>query len=272
MQIDLGGKVAVVTGAGRGIGREITLALAREGVVTVALDLNSSDLESLSQDIAALSPRALHFTCDVRDFDSIRAIVDEVYDTLGSIDILVNNAGVVGDGRVDELDESTWDLIQDVNLKGTFLMCKAVIPHMKRQRSGRIINAASFAAISPRVAGVAYATSKAAVAHFTRGLAGELGPWNITVNSYAPGMIPTAMNRFAELPDDKKAELLDTLTLRRWGSPNDIANLICFLSSDQAAYITGTLIDISGGKLATQIPSEAYDVLDAASATDGPQT
>ncbi|SEB46004.1 3-oxoacyl-[acyl-carrier protein] reductase [Paramicrobacterium humi] len=263
MQIDLGGKVAIVTGAGRGIGREITLALAREGVITVALDLNSTDLENLSREVEAITPDAMHAVCDVRDADGIRSIVDTASENLGGIDILVNNAGVVGDALVDELDEGTWDLIQDVNVKGTFLMCRAVIPHMKRRGSGRIINAASFAAISPRVGSIAYATSKAAVAHFTRGLAGEVGPWNITVNAYAPGMIPTAMNHFAELPDDKKAELLDTLTLRRWGSAADIANLICFLSSDQASYITGTLIDVSGGKLATQIPSEAYDRFNA---------
>lgn len=139
-------------------------------------------------------------------------------------------------------------------------MCKGVIPFMKAQGFGQIINAASFAAISPRVGSVTYASSKAAVAHLSRGLAGELGPWGITVNAYAPGMIPTEMNHFTELPDDKQNELLSTLTLRRWGSTDDIANLICFLASEKASYITGALIDVSGGKLATQIPSEAYDL------------
>ncbi|PFG29342.1 SDR family NAD(P)-dependent oxidoreductase [Paramicrobacterium agarici] len=258
MQIELGGKTAVITGAGRGIGRDIALSLAREGVHVVACDLNDDDIARVARELAAIDPRSRGYTCDVRDSVGIAELIAETHNDLGSIDILVNNAGVVGDAPIDELDERTWDLIQDVNVKGTFLMCQAVAPYMKKQRSGRIINAASFAAISPRVRSVAYATSKAAVAHFTRGLAGELGPWNITVNAYAPGMIPTQMNRFAELPDDKQSELLDTLTLRRWGSTDDIANLICFLASDQASYITGTLIDVSGGKLATQIPSEAY--------------
>lgn len=258
MHIDLNGKVAVVTGAGRGIGRDIALSLAHEGVHVVACDLNPTDIESVAAELAAVDPRSRGYACDVRDAAGIDALLGETNNALGSVDILVNNAGVVGDAPIDELDEATWDLIHDVNLKGTFLMCKAVAPYMKAQSSGRIINAASFAAISPRVRSVAYATSKAAVAHFTRGLAGELGPWNITVNAYAPGMIPTQMNHFAELPDDKQSELLDTLTLRRWGSTADIANLICFLASHQASYITGTLIDVSGGKLATQIPSEAY--------------
>ncbi|WP_166998947.1 SDR family NAD(P)-dependent oxidoreductase [Paramicrobacterium fandaimingii] len=258
MHIDLGDKVAVITGAGRGIGRDIALSLAREGVHVVACDVNSDDIANVTSELAAIDPLSLGYTCDVRDAGRIAELLADAHTALGRIDILVNNAGVVGDAPIDELDESTWDVIQDVNVKGTFLMCKAVAPYMKKQRAGRIINAASFAAISPRVRSVAYATSKAAVAHFTRGLAGELGPWNITVNAYAPGMIPTQMNHFAELPDDKQSELLDTLTLRRWGSTDDIANLICFLASDQASYITGSLIDVSGGKLATQIPSEAY--------------
>ncbi|MFV1304174.1 SDR family NAD(P)-dependent oxidoreductase, partial [Klebsiella pneumoniae] len=119
-------------------------------------------------------------------------------------------------------------------LKGTMLMCQAVIPVMKRQRAGRILNAASFAAIIPSVGGAAYAASKAGVESFTRVLAGELGPFQITANSYAPGMIPTDMNGFANRSPEDQERLLDTLTLRRWGSPSDVANLICFLASDLA--------------------------------------
>ena len=122
----------------------------------------------------------------------------------GRIDILVNNAGVALGGPVEELSEEAWDLNHDINLKGTFLMCRAVIPFMKRQRWGRILNAASFAAIVPIVGSAAYAASKAGVHFFTRALAGELGPWNVTVNCYAPGMIPTEMNRFAEAPPERQ--------------------------------------------------------------------
>ena len=129
---------------------------------------------------------------------------------------------------------------------------------MQRQRSGRILNAASFAAIIPSVGGAAYAASKAGVESLTRVLAGEMGPYGVTVNAYAPGMIPTEMNGFVNRSPAEQDRLLDTLTLRRWGTPADVANLICFLASDLAGYITGTMIDISGGKFATQFPSAAY--------------
>jgi 3-oxoacyl-[acyl-carrier protein] reductase len=145
-----------------------------------------------------------------------------------------------------------------VNVGGTFRMCQAVIPIMKRQGSGRIINAASFAAIIPSVGAAAYGASKAAVVQFTRVLASELGPWNITVNAYAPGMIPSAMNGFAEKPQHEQDELLDTLTLRRWGTPEEVADLLVFVASDAARYITGTLLDVSGGKFATQLPQRAH--------------
>ena len=129
---------------------------------------------------------------------------------------------------------------------------------MKRQQAGRIINAASFAAIIPSVGGAAYAASKAGVESLTRVLAGELGPFGITVNCYAPGMIPTEMNHFAEREAGEQQRLLDTLSLRRWGEPKDVANLVCFLASDLASYITGTMIDVSGGKFATQMPWRAH--------------
>jgi len=138
-------------------------------------------------------------------------------------------------------------------------MSQAVIPTMKAQRSGRIVNAASFAAIVPSVGSAAYAASKAAVVALTRVLASELGPWDVTVNAYAPGMIPTAMNGFADLPEPAQARLLDTLSLRRWGRAADVADLVCFLASDAAQYITGTLVDVSGGKLSTQMPQRAYE-------------
>jgi NAD(P)-dependent dehydrogenase (short-subunit alcohol dehydrogenase family) len=146
-----------------------------------------------------------------------------------------------------------------VNVGGVFHCCRAVAPVMKRQGAGRILNAASFAAIVPSIGSAAYAASKAAVAQFTRVLAGELGPWNITVNAYAPGMVPTQMNGFAEMDEAAQSRLLDTLSIRRWERPDDVADLLCFLASDAAGYITGALLDVSGGKLATQIPSRAYE-------------
>ena len=264
MQIDLRGKVAIVTGAGRGIGREIALTLASEGVTTVTTDVAPDLLDALRAEVAARGPAGLQLPCDVRDAARIAEVVSQTIAAFGRIDVLVNNAGVAPGGPVESLSEEVWDLNQDVNLKGTFLMCRAVAPVMKRQRAGRIINAASFAAILPIAGGAAYAASKAGVHYFTRVLAGELGPWNVTVNCYAPGMIPTEMNHFAEAPPAHQTRLLDTLTMRRWGEPRDVANLVCFLASDLAGYITGTLIDVSGGKLATQIPRLPWEQAAAA--------
>lgn len=259
MQINLTDKVAIVTGAGRGIGRHIATTLAQEGVKTVVTDLRQSDLDDISREFGENRWEGRQVVCDVRDFARIRSVVDEVVQAYGRVDILVNNAGVAPGGPIEALSEEAWDLNQDVNLKGTFLMCKAVVPVMKRQKSGRIINAASFAAIVPSIGGAAYAASKAGVHFFTRVLAGEVGPWNITVNGYAPGMLPTDINDFAESSPERQRRLLDTLTLRRWGQKSDISSLICFLASDLASYITGTLIDVSGGKLATQMPRAAYE-------------
>ncbi|HZC27884.1 MAG TPA: SDR family NAD(P)-dependent oxidoreductase [Actinopolymorphaceae bacterium] len=259
MHIDLRGRVAIVTGAARGIGRALVLRLAQEGVTTVALDVNQDGLDSLGAELADAEVPSSQFGCDVTNLERVQEVCDETVRRYGRVDILVNNAGVVAGGAVDVLAEDSWRHCHDVNLTGTFLLCKTVVPIMKAQRSGRIINVSSFAAIVPTVGGAAYASAKAAVAHFTRALAGELGPWNITANAYAPGMVPTQMNHFAERPDDEQERLKDMLTIRRWGSTDDIANLVCFLASDQAAYITGTLIDVSGGKLATQMPRIAYD-------------
>ena len=258
MLIDLKNKVSIVTGAGRGIGNEIAKTLAAEGAIVVITDIRQDLLDEAAAEWQRNGWRGLQLLCDVRETRDNKAVVEAVDKAFGRIDILVNNAGVASGARVEDLAEETWDLNMDVNLKGTFLMCQAVIPVMKRQRSGRILNAASFAAIVPSIGGAAYAASKSGVEGLTRVLAGELGAHEITVNCYAPGMIPTGMNRFAERTDVEKSRLLDTLTLRRWGSPKDVANLICFLSSDLAAYITGTMVDVSGGKFATQMPWLAH--------------
>lgn len=261
MHIDLNDRVAIVTGAGRGIGRTIARTLAAEGAVVVVTDIRQELLDDVTAEWEAQGWRGAALQGDVRDVRSCRSVADETLARFGRIDILVNNAGVAAGGPVESLSETTWDQNMDINLKGTFLMCQAVLPAMKRQRSGRILNAASFAAIVPALGSAAYAASKAGVHYFTRVLAGELGPWDITVNCYAPGMIPTEMNHFAEQPAERQELLLDTLTLRRWGDPQEVANLLCFLASDLARYITGTMVDVSGGKLATQIPKLAYESL-----------
>ncbi len=259
MLIDVSGKVVLLTGVGRGIGREIFRTFVDEGATVVALDVNEPDLASAAEVLAeAGAPGRVH-VADVRDLSRIEEVVQQTVDEFGRIDVLINNAGVDRGGPVETYDPANWDLVQEINVKGVFHTCRAVTPVMKAQNSGRILNAASFAAILPIVGSGAYAASKAAVAQFSRVLAGELGPWNITVNAYAPGMVPTTMNNFADRSEAEQERLLDTLTLRRWGDKADVARLLCFLASDLAGYITGTLIDVSGGKLATQIPRLAYE-------------
>jgi 3-oxoacyl-[acyl-carrier protein] reductase len=246
MLIDLSHKVAIVTGAARGIGLAIADRLAEEGATVSRWDRAWADPGHRGQVV------------DVTDTASVEAATRQVHDQHGRIDLVVNNAGILRDARVEDQADQDWDAVLGVNLSGVFKVCRAVAPIMKAQRGGRIINAASFAAIVPSIGSASYAASKAGVVYLTRVLAGELGPWGITVNAYAPGMIPSAINHFTQRPAEEQQRLLDTVTLRRWGRAQEVADLICFLASDRASYITGTLIDVSGGKLATQRPEVAY--------------
>jgi 3-oxoacyl-[acyl-carrier protein] reductase len=259
MHIDLSGKFAIVTGGGRGIGRVVARTLAEEGVTVAILDIRDDLLADADREWQERGWPGLRRHCDVRDAGEVAAAVEAVVADFGRIDVLVNNAGVARGARVEALEEAVWDDNFASNTKALFLMCRAVAPVMRRHGAGRIINASSFAAIVPAIGSAAYAASKAAVVSFTRVLAGELGPAGITVNCYAPGMIPTEMNHYREAPAARQQRLLDTLTLRRWGEAEDVARLVCFLASDRAGYITGTMIDVSGGKLATQIPALAYE-------------
>lgn len=254
MQIDLSGRVVVVTGAARGIGRLIAAAFAREGARVVGLDLEAGALAELQEESLA----ELVLPCDITDPDQVRQAVAAVDERFGRLDVLINNAGVNAEGPLESFEPALWDQVFAVNVRGVLNTCQAVIPLMKRQRSGRIINAASFAAIIPSVEAAAYGASKAAVVQMTRVLASELGPWGITVNAYAPGMIPTAMNGFAALDEQAASTKLDQLSVRRWGEGEDVANLCLFLAGDLSGYITGALLDVSGGKFATQDPGAAW--------------
>lgn len=257
MLIDIQGKVVVITGAGRGIGEGLARRFGAEGTRLVLLERNGESLARVAAEVAQRTDVEA-ITCDVSQADDVRSAVARAAARFGGIDVLINNAGVAPSATVEDMNLELWEDAFAVNTRGVFLCCQAVIPHMKKRRWGRILNASSFAAIVPSYAFAAYSASKAAVVSFTRVLAAELGPWDITVNSYAPGMIPTAMNRLHEAPAERRAQLLNTLAVRRWGGADDIASLLIFLASSQAEYITGALIDTSGGKFAVQFAQLAY--------------
>lgn len=238
----------VVTGGAQGIGAVIAERFVADGAHVYVLD----------RQVSHYAGGAAAISCDITSDADVDGAVAQIGAERDRIDVLVNNAGINVTGPLETADLRSVERCLSVNVVGMLRMCQAVIPWMRKAGSGRIINAASFAAIVPAIGGGAYAASKSAVVQLSRALAGELGPSDITVNSYAPGMVPTRMNGFADMDVATQDRLLDTLTLRRWGTPDDVAELVAFLAGPHAGYITGTLIDVSGGKLATQIPSLAY--------------
>lgn len=256
MKIDLEGRRAIVTGGSSGIGLCIVEQLLAEGVAVCILDMQEPAPDTAGGSLDSAMP--LFFRTNVADPEAVARAVSDAAESMGGLDIVVNNAGITRKGRVEDISSADWRSTFSVNVEGVMNVCQAAIPHLKTSENGRIINAASFAAIVPSVGGAAYAASKNAVITLSRVLASELAPWAITVNSYAPGMIPTAMNGFAQLDAEAVSRKLAQVSLNRWGSAQDIASLISYLSSDFARYITGSLIDISGGKIATQDPSAAW--------------
>jgi 3-oxoacyl-[acyl-carrier protein] reductase len=259
LHIDLSRKVAVITGAGRGIGEALARRMGQEGARVALVERSEEGLARVSAVLAGAGIEALPILCDVSHPDAVAAAVHDIVGRLGGIDILVNNAGIAPEASIERMTPEEWDETFAVNTRGVFLCTRAAIPHMKRARSGRILSASSFAAVIPSIGFAAYSASKAAVVTFTRVLAAELGPWGITANAYTPGMVPTPLNGYADAPSAKQERLLNTLSLRRWGSADDIASLLIFLASDHASYITGTSIEISGGKYAVQFPQLAYE-------------
>jgi 3-oxoacyl-[acyl-carrier protein] reductase len=258
MEINLKNKVVIVTGAAKGIGKVIAEAFAREGAILSLWDIDYERLDSVIIEISKKSDNfPLGIKCDVSSENEVEAAVKKTINAFGLVDVLIANAGILNPSKILETTSEKWDEVFDVNTKGPFLCAKAVAPYMKDKNCGRIIFASSFAAIVPSVGSAAYAASKSAIVSLTRVLAAELGPWNITVNSYAPGMIPSDMSGIELLDESRKVELLDTLCIREWGAAEDIASLLIFLASSQARYITGTLIDASGGKFSVQFSKYA---------------
>lgn len=242
----LEGKAALVTGASRGIGKEIALELARQGA-DVAVNYAGSEASALQvvEEIKNLGRNAFAVQCDVSDSNSVANMVKETVNTFGKLDILVNNAGITKDNLLMRMKEEEWDQVININLKGVFLCTKAVTRQMMKQRSGRIINISSIVGVSGNTGQANYVAAKAGVIGLTKTSAKELASRGITVNAVAPGFITTDMTD--KLTDELKAEMLKQIPLARLGDPADIAQAVVFLASDESRYMTGQTLNIDGG-------------------------
>lgn len=244
--MNLEGKAALVTGASRGIGREIALELARQGA-NVAVNFSGSEAKAneVVDEIKALGREAFAVKCDVSNSEEVAAMVKGTIDNYGKLDILVNNAGITRDNLLMRMKEEEWDDVININLKGVFLCTKAVTRQMMKQRVGRIINIASVVGVSGNPGQANYVAAKAGVIGLTKTTAKELASRNITVNAVAPGFITTDMTD--KLPEEVTAELLKQIPLARLGEPKDIAKITAFIASDDSAYMTGQTLHINGG-------------------------
>ena len=239
-------KVAIVTGGTRGIGRAIALKLADQGANIVINYINSDkEAEELKSILEGKGVKVLTVKCDISNFEDSKNLMDKCKEVFGKIDILVNNAGITKDTLIMRMKEEDFDSVIDVNLKGTFNCAKHASAIMLKQRFGKIINMTSVVGIAGNAGQVNYAASKAGVIGLTKSLAKELGSRGITVNAVAPGFINTDMT--ASLSEKVKEEASKNIPLKRLGDPEDVANLVGFLASDAANYITGQVINVDGG-------------------------
>lgn len=242
----LNGKIAVVTGASRGIGRSIALELASQGA-TVVVNYNGSEACAIKvqQEIEAAGGKAEVYRCNVSDYSACETFIQTVIQKYGRLDILVNNAGITKDGLLMRMTEGEFDQVMDVNLKGTFNTVRFASRQMLKQKYGRIINLSSVVGIAGNAGQTNYAASKAGIIGFTKASAKELASRGVTVNAIAPGFIETEMTDV--LSDAVKAASIAQIPLGRFGSPEDVAKMAAFLVSDNAAYITGQVIQVDGG-------------------------
>jgi len=241
----LRGKTALVTGAGRGIGRTIALRLAECGADVAVVDLNQESVAEVAAEIRNMGQRALELSGNVTVADEVNDFVKKAADEFGRIDILVNNAGITRDTLLLRMKEEDWDAVLNVNLKGAFLCTKAVSRIMMKQRYGRIVSISSVIGLMGNPGQANYGASKAGIIGFSKSVARELGSRGITCNAVAPGFIETQMTD--ALPEDMKKELINQIPLGRIGNPQDVADAVLFLVSDAASYITGQTIAVDGG-------------------------
>ncbi len=242
----LNGKVAIITGANRGIGREIALLFAKEGARLVLTARNLDALQVVGQEIQALGfSEPFLVSMDIKDAQKIDDLVDKTLDKYSRVDILVNNAGVTRDGLFVRMTESDWDEVLDTNLKGTFLCMRAVSKVMMKQREGKIINIASVIGLIGNAGQANYAASKAGIIALTKSVAKELGSRNVLVNAIAPGFIETEMTGI--LGSDLKAAILKSIPVGCFGKPIDVAKTALYLASEESNFITGQVITVDGG-------------------------
>jgi 3-oxoacyl-[acyl-carrier protein] reductase len=243
--IQLAGKNALVTGAGRGIGREIALTLAKAGANVGVCDLDEATAQSTAAEVQALGRSAKALRCDVSKASDIAEMVSAFSATFPTLDILVNNAGITRDGLIVRMKEEDWDLVLAINLKSAFLCCKEVARLMMKARTGKIVNIASVVGIMGNAGQANYSASKAGLIGLTKTLAREFASRNIQVNAVAPGFIQTAMTD--KLSPQDKEKLASQIPMQRLGMPLDVANAVLFLASGLADYITGQVIPVDGG-------------------------
>ena len=242
---DLHGRVAIVTGASRGIGRSIALELGRRGAVVVVADVLGEQAAGVAAEIAAAGGEAEAAAVSVTDQSALEGLVQGLVGARGRVDILVNNAGIARDQLLMRMKRSDWDLVLEVNLTGAFTCTQAVLRPMMRQRSGRIISISSVVGQMGNAGQANYAASKAGLIGFSRAIAREVASRNVTVNVVAPGLIDTDMTR--ALPESVQRDWLSKVPLGRFGAPEDVAAAVAFLASDDAAYITGQVLAVNGG-------------------------
>ncbi len=243
--MNLSNRVAIVTGSGQGIGREIALMLAELGASVVISDVNAATAKEVAAEIETKNGKSLAIPVNVTITAEVNKLVEQTLSSLGHVDILVNNAGITRDGLLMRMSEADWDLVLNINLKGAFICTQAVLRHMIRQRWGRIVNIASVVGLTGNAGQANYAASKAGLIGLAKTTAREVASRGITVNAVAPGFIDTGMTQ--KLSENVKQEFLKQIPVGFIGSPKDVAYAVAFLVSEEARYITGQVINVNGG-------------------------